>query len=336
MGKYLSIIAEIGSVHDGSFGNAKNLIEAAAKSGATAVKFQTHLADDETLADALEPSYFKSEPRMDYFRRTGFNTDQWLELANVCQSNGVEFLSSPFSLEAVDLLEKVGINRYKIPSGEVTNLPLLEKVGKLGKPVLLSSGMSSWQELDAAVEAILDGGAPLTVMQCSSCYPCPPDKVGLNVMLEMKQRYDVPVGYSDHTSGMAACLAAVTLGAVVVEKHFTFSRLMYGSDARHSMEPDKFAELSEALRETRAIISNPVDKSVVTDYTEMKRVFQKSIVAARDLQKDTALTKCDLAFKKPGIGVGAENYRSFLGRRLICDVSKDDFILEEHVTRLKE
>lgn len=331
MKQSLTIIAEIGSVHDGSFGNATKLIEAAAASGATAVKFQTHLAEAETLANAPAPGYFKSEPRMDYFRRTGFNQTQWLDLASACQLNGVEFMSSPFSLEAVDLLEKVGMARYKIPSGEVTNLPLLEKIGALGKPVLLSSGMSSWQELDAAVDAIRKGGAPLIVMQCSSRYPCPPDKVGLNVMLEMKDRYDAPVGYSDHTLGMAACLAAVTMGAIVVEKHFTFSRLMYGSDAQHSMEPNEFLQFSGALYETRAMLNNPVDKSNTTDYTEMKLIFQKSIVASRDIQKGTILTERDLAFKKPGRGIGAECYRDVLGRVLVSEVRKDEFILKEHL-----
>ena len=169
------------------------------------------------------------------------------------------------------------------------------------------------------------------VMQCSSLYPCPPEKVGLNVMLEMKDRYDTPFGYSDHTLGVAASIAAVTLGATVVEKHFTFSRLMYGSDALHSMEPNEFAEFSRALRETRAIMDNPVEKSNTSDYNEMKMIFQKSIVAARNLKKGMVLTERDLAFKKPGRGIGAECYRDVLGRVLVSEVGKDEFILKEHL-----
>ena len=218
------IIAEVGSVHDGSFGNAGKLIDAAAACGADAVKFQTHIAEAETLADAPSPSYFRAEPRQAYFRRTGFTEDQWRGLADRAASRGMMFLSSPFSLEAVDLLESIGVPLYKVPSGEITNLPLLERLAETGKPVLLSSGMSSWDELDAAVRVFAAAG-PLTILQCSSVYPCPPERVGLNVMLEMRARYGVPVGYSDHTMGAAAPLAAAALGASVIEKHFAFSRL---------------------------------------------------------------------------------------------------------------
>ena len=180
--KPVKLIAEIGSVHDGSFGNAVKLIDAAAACGAHAVKFQTHIAAAETLRNAPNPPYFKGEPRFEYFTRTGFSLPQWKELAAACGRAKVEFLSSPFSLEAVDLLEEVGVGSYKIPSGEVTNIPLLKKIATTKKPVLLSSGMSDWAELDAAVAA-LRGGGPVTVLQCSSAYPCPPEQVGLNVMV---------------------------------------------------------------------------------------------------------------------------------------------------------
>ncbi len=240
------LIAEIGSVHDGSFGNALKLIEAAASCGADAVKFQTHIAEAETLKDAPMPPYFKGEPRFAYFRRTGFSLDQWRALRAKAGEHQVVFLSSPFSLEAVDLLEEVGVDSYKVPSGEVSNLPLLERIAATGKPALLSSGMSDWAELDAAVEALRAGG-PITVLQCSSAYPCPPEQVGLNVIAEMRQRYDLPVGFSDHTNGPAAAIAAAALGATVVEKHFTFSRLMYGSDAANGMEPDDFRKLRGEL-----------------------------------------------------------------------------------------
>ncbi len=174
----VSLIAEIGSVHDGSFGNAVKLIEAAAACGADQVKFQTHVADAETLADAPMPPYFRGEPRLAYFHRTAFSPAQWRELAAVARACKVRFLSSPFALEAVDLLEEIGVDAYKIPSGEVTNLPLLERIAAVGKPVILSSGMSRWAEMDAAVE-ILRRGGDLLVMQCTSAYPCPPEKAGL-------------------------------------------------------------------------------------------------------------------------------------------------------------
>jgi N-acetylneuraminate synthase len=321
------LIAEVGSVHDGSFGNAGKLIEAAAACGADAVKFQTHIAEAETTRDAPAPSYFKGEPRFDYFRRTGFGLEQWRGLKAIADEKGIGFLSSPFSLEAVDLLEAVDISAYKVPSGEVTNLPLMERIAATGKPVLLSSGMSSWAELDAAV-ASLRGGGPVTLMQCTTAYPCPPDRVGLNVIAEMQRRYGLPVGYSDHTTGPAAALAAVALGAVVVEKHLTFSRLMYGSDAPNAMEPADFAALARHMKEIRAMLAHPVDKDDLGPFREMKRVFEKSIVAARDLAAGTVLAAADLAFKKPGDGIPAARARELVGRRLSRGVAADRQLTE--------
>lgn len=315
------IIAEIGSVHDGSFGNACRLIEAAAECGADAVKFQTHIAEAETLADAPAPSYFSAESRLAYFRRTGFSESQWRELASVARTAGVDFLSSPFSLEAVDLLERIDMVAYKIPSGEVSNIPLLEKVAATGKPVYLSSGISNWGEVDAAMAALR--GSPVTLMQCTSAYPCPPERVGLNVMLAMGDRYQVPVGYSDHTLGSAAAVAAVALGAVIVEKHFAFSRLMYGSDAKHSMEPDEFRRFCADLREAALIIANPVAKDDLQPFADMKRIFEKSVVTAAVLTRGTMLAREHLAFKKPGDGIPASRHRELLGRVLKRDLPAD-------------
>lgn len=318
----ISIIAEIGSVHDGSFGNAMRLIDAAADAGADTVKFQTHIAEAETLADAPSPSYFSAEPRLAYFKRTAFTREQWSALAKHAASLGVSFLSSPFSLEAVDLLEEVGVAAYKVPSGEVSNVPLLERLAETGKHVLVSSGMSNWAELDRAVEVLRDA-VPLTVMQCSSEYPCVPEHVGLNVIGEMRDRYELPVGFSDHTVGFAAPFAAAALGATVIEKHFAFSRLMYGSDAKHSMEPVDFRVLCQGLRDIWAMRANPVNKGDNTPYTHMKRIFEKSIVSAGPIPAGTALTRDMVAFKKPGDGIPASGYRSFLGRRVRSAVPAD-------------
>jgi N,N'-diacetyllegionaminate synthase len=316
------LIAEIGSVHDGSFGNALKLIEAAAACGADAVKFQTHIAAAETLKNAPMPPYFKGEPRFAYFERTGFTLEEWRGLREHAAAHRVAFLSSPFSIEAVDFLEEVGIELYKVPSGEVSNLPLMERIAATGKPALLSSGMSDWAELDAAVAALRRGG-PVTVMQCSSAYPCPPERVGLNVLGEMRQRYGLPIGFSDHTTGPAASIAAATLGATVIEKHFTFSRLMYGSDAVNSMEPADFRALATGLREVWTMLAHPVDKDEVAPYAEMKRIFEKSVVAARPLAAGTVLSRDDLAFKKPGDGIKAASWSSLAGRRLRRDVPAD-------------
>lgn len=319
------IIAEIGSVHDGSFGNAQKLIEAASEAGANCVKFQTHIAEAETLADAPTPGYFKTEPRLEYFRRTGFTVDQWQGLAAKAIECGVVFLSSPFSLEAVELLEEVGVQAYKIASGEVTNLPLLRRVADTGKPTLLSTGMSTWAEIAAAVE-ILQRGGPLCVMQCTSAYPCPPEQIGLNNLDEFRKRFaGVTLGYSDHSLGFTAGVAAATLGATIIEKHFTFSRLMYGSDAINSMEPDEFAVFCVALRDAWAMRASPVDKDVLaaTQLGDMKRIFEKSIVASRELSAGSNISESDLAFKKPGDGISAARALELVGRHLKADVAAD-------------
>jgi sialic acid synthase SpsE len=316
------IIAEIGSVHDGSFGNAIKLIEAAVACGADTIKFQTHIAEAETLAEAPAPSYFTGEQRLAYFRRTAFTPAQWGELRETCERCGVGFLSSPFSLEAVDLLEAIGVGAYKVPSGEVTNLPLLEKIAATGRPVLLSSGMSSWAELDAAVAALRKGGS-ITVLQCTSAYPCPPEAVGLNVLAEMRARYSLPVGFSDHTQGPAAAFAAAALGATCIEKHFTFSRLMYGSDAANAMEPEDFRRFAQGLRDIWSMLAHPVHKDDISSFHEMKRIFEKSIVTARALPKDHVLTADDLVFKKPGDGIPAARWRDVVDRKLRQAVAAD-------------
>lgn len=325
------VIAEVGSVHDGSFGNALKLIEAAAGAGASAVKFQTHIAAAETLRDAPMPPYFKGEPRFEYFERTGFNLEQWKGLKAHCEAQGTAFMSSPFSCEAVELLEAIGIESYKIPSGEVTNLPLLEAAARTGKRIYLSSGMSSWEELDAAVNTVRRFHDDLVVMQCTSEYPCPYNQVGLNVMLEMQARYGLPVGLSDHTLTPYASLAAVTLGASVIEKHFTFSRLMYGSDAKHSLEPGEFFRLVEGIRAIETMLAYPVDKSSAERFRVMKDTFEKSLVSRVAIPAGEEITEEMIAMKKPGTGISAARYSEVIGCRAARDIEPDRVLTEEDI-----
>ena len=324
------LIAEVGSVHDGSYGNAQKLIELAMEVGAGAIKFQTHIASEESLTNAPSPDYFTAEARDVYFGRTGFSVEQWYQLKNHADEVGIQFLSSPFSAAAVDLLDSIGMEIYKIPSGEVTNLPLLEKIADLGRPVLLSSGMSSWSELDLAVKIFINR-CDLTVLQCTSAYPCSAEKVGLNVMTDMAKRYGCAVGLSDHTLGPAAAIAAAALGATVIEKHLTFSRYMYGSDAKHSAEPKDFAFLADALRNTWVMTENPVDKDDIGAYAGMKNIFEKSIVAASDLPLGTVLKIEHLAFKKPGTGISAVRYRELIGTQLHKSIARDEMFEEIHL-----
>ena len=327
----IKIIGEIGSVHDGSFGNALKLIELAAECGADIVKFQTHIAEAETLKDAPMPSFFKGEPRYEYFKRTGFSIEEWKQLKAKCDEQRIEFLSSPFSVEAVELLEKIGIKRYKVPSGEVTNLKLLKVIAETRKPVLLSSGMSAWQELDDAVNTIKNIHNDITVLQCTSEYPCTYENVGLNIMLEMKERYQLPVGFSDHTLSNYSAFTAVALGATIIEKHLTFSRKMYGSDAKHSLEPSEFSDMVKGIRAIEAIVSSKVDKDeIASRMSEMKKVFQKSIVSIIDIPKGTIITEEMIGFKKPGTGIPASKVETVLGMCTKKDIAKDRIInLEE-------
>jgi len=326
-----SIIAEIGNTHEGSVGLAKCFIKAAAECGVDAVKFQTHIFDAESLPNAPQPPYFNEESRKDYFERTAFNLEQHIVLKACAEDHGVEFISSPFSCEAVEMLERVGVKTYKVPSGEVTNIPLLEGIGATGKPVLLSSGMSSWAELDAAVRALQDSrSGGVTLLQCSSIYPCPADKVGLNVLDEMRSRYELPVGLSDHTMGFYASLAAVANGATVVERHFTLSRKMYGSDARHSLEPGELRQLVDEMRDLESAMQHPVDKDqVACQLAQMKTTFEKSIVACENIKEGSRITRAMLAFKKPGDGLPPARCRDILGKAAARDIRANEKLTEK-------
>ena len=326
----VTVIAEIGSVHDGSFGNACKLVEAAAAAGVDAVKFQTHIAAAETLRDAPAPPYFRGEPRWEYFERTAFSREQWVALKAHCLAHGVEFMSSPFSIEAVELLESVGVARYKIGSGEVTNTPLIEAVAHTGKPVLLSSGMSTWAELDVAVATIRRHHDRLTLLQCTSEYPCPPEAVGLDAMAAMRERYGLEVGLSDHTLTNHASFAAVVLGARVIERHFAFSRAMYGSDARHSLEPAELAELVRGVRAIETMLSSRTDKdAVAARLREMKEIFEKSVVTVVAIPAGAVIEASMVAVKKPGTGIPARRLGEVIGRRTRRAVPADTLLREE-------
>lgn len=319
----VQIIAEIGNTHEGSLGLAKCFITSAAQCGVDAVKFQVHIFDEESLPNAPNPPYFKDETREEYFNRTAFSVEQWKQLKAHCIAEGVEFLASPFSEAAVDVLETVGISAYKIPSGEVTNLPLLEKIAGLKKTTLLSSGMSSWEELDTAFHTLRSNGCDhIVVLQCTSSYPCPPEKAGLNVLKEMQDRYKVPVGFSDHTFGSAIPIAAVLMGATVIEKHFTLSQEMYGSDAKHSTLPEDFKQLVDDIRAIEIAQSHPIDKDAeAAALTTMKETFEKSIIAKTDLPAGHIVKKEDLTFKKPGIYIPANQVETVIGKTLTTAIT---------------
>lgn len=311
----ITIIAEVGLMHEGSVGNALRFIDTVADIGADAVKFQTHLAEFETLPHAPTPPYFKSESRFAYFQRTAFAEDQWKQLKSHTESKGLAFLSSAFSIEAVDLLDRVGVAAYKVPSGEVTNVPYLERIARTKRPIYLSSGMSSWAELDRAVDICRKNGSPVTLFQCTSLYPCPDEKVGLNIIGEMRARYKLPVGLSDHTFANYATFAAVAQGATCIEKHLTLSRRLYGSDAAHSLEPSEFADLVKGVRAITTMMNSPVNKDDLAAVGEMKTIFEKSIVSLIDVPTGAVFSESNLGCRKPGGGIPAGRWHEVIGNR---------------------
>lgn len=319
--KTVNLIAEIGSVHDGSYGNALCLIDSASKCGANTVKFQIHIASEESLPTAPNPQFFNQESRNDYFNRTAFTKSQWEKLREHAANNNVAFCASIFSEKALCILEDLNPDYIKVPSGELTNLPLLKELSNSEFKIILSTGMSDWDEIENAMNVLKRNDVSL--LQCSSIYPCPAEKVGLNVMVDMQKRFNCEIGYSDHTTGNTAAIAAVVMGAEIIEKHFTFSRQMYGSDAKNSSEPEQFLELSNAIRELEKIISNDVDKNDLSDYREMKVVFEKSVVTKKFIMEGEVLTVHNVAVKKPGDGIPAKDFNNVLGKKALKDLDEN-------------
>ena len=221
-------------------------------------------------------------------------------------------------------MEEIGVDGYKIASGEVSNIPMLERIAKTNKPVLLSSGMSTWAEIDLAMKTLRTGSSEIVVMQCSSKYPCPAESVGLNVIKELKERFpDFQVGFSDHFDGVAAGIAAAALGASCIEKHITFSRKMYGSDAALAMEPEEFSSYSSAIKDVWKMKLTTVDKNDVSAYSDMRHIFQKGIYLKATLRENHIIKLEDLCFKKPANGISAAEYKKILGKRLLIGTEAD-------------
>ncbi len=239
-------------------------------------------------------------------------------------------MSSPFSQAAVDLLEEIGVQRYKIGSGEVNNFLMLEKIAKTGKPIILSSGMSSFAELDLAVDFLKSYGNDLTILQCTTSYPTPPEKVGLNVIGELKARFpSVKIGLSEHTSKIYTGIAAVALGAEVLEFHAVFDKRMFGPDAKSSLTIDEIKQLVEGVRFMEKINANPIDKNDNLAFANLKKIFEKSLSVNKDLAEGHVLTFDDLEAKKPAkMGVSAADFKNVLGRKLKVAKAKWDFLNE--------
>ncbi len=324
------IIAEVGQAHEGSLGILHSYIDALAETGVDAVKFQVHIAEAESsIHEPFRiPFSYEDENRYDYWKRMSFSEIEWREIKSHCESLKVNFLASPFSIQAVDLLERLGATQYKVGSGEVNNLLMLERIAKTAKPIILSSGMSSYAELRSTVEFLKLYGNDLSILQCTTAYPTLADQLGLNVISELKERFPAcKIGLSEHTARKASSIAAVALGAEIIEFHAVFDRRMFGPDASSSLTIDEISEVVQSIRFVEKALNNPVIKDDTSSFSSVKKIFEKSLAVSKDLDADHILRFEDLESKKPAkMGIDAQEYRSFLGRKLRHPKKRNEFL----------
>jgi len=313
------IIGEVAQAHDGSLGQAHAYIDAIARAGADAVKFQTHIAAAEsTPAEPWRVKFsYQDATRYEYWKRMEFTEPQWLELKRHADERKLLFLSSPFSLEAVELLARIGVSAWKVASGEISNGPMLGRMLATGRPIILSSGMSPLDELDVAARRVSEAGNDLTILQCASIYPTPPEKLGLNLLSELRARYGCKVGLSDHSGTVFAGLAAAALGADMIEVHVTFSRESFGPDAPASLTTSELRQLVEGTRFIRTALDHPVNKDQMAgELAPLRNLFTKSIATLVDMPAGTLLNDQNIGLRKPGTGMPASRLAQVLGRKL--------------------
>ncbi|HSC52900.1 MAG TPA: N-acetylneuraminate synthase family protein [Phnomibacter sp.] len=323
------LIAEIAQAHDGSLGLAHSYIDALADTGVHAVKFQVHIAEAESSSAEPFRVKFSSQDatRFDYWKRMQFSQEQWQELKNHCEAKGLEFLATPFSIAAVALLENIGANRYKVGSGDTNNLLLLEKIAATQKPVILSSGMSSWDELETAINFLRKKQTTVSLLQCTTAYPTPAHQWGLQYIAEMKKRFHIPVGYSDHSGTPAACLAAATLGAEILEFHTVFNKQMFGPDATSSLTIDEIKWLATSVAQVGVAMQPSNMKDDVLSFEALKNMFGRSIAINKNTAAGAIIRLEDLETKKPANqGIPVDAFEKVIGRKLSVEKNKWDFL----------
>jgi len=328
------IIAEAGVNHNGSLDTAIHLVDSAVVAGATAVKFQTFRAEKVIAANALKADYQKETTgaagsQLEMVRKLELNEAAHEKLFRYCKDKGILFLSSPFDLESIDLLVRLGLTTFKIPSGEITNLPYLRKLGVLNRQIILSTGMADLSEIEDALDVLRQSGTRLgniTVLHCNTEYPTPFEDVNLRAMLTIKTAFPgIQVGYSDHTTGIEVPIAAVALGAKVIEKHFTLDRNMEGPDHRASLEPDELRSMVTAIRNIEKAMGNGIKKPSPSELKN-KPIVRKSIVAARDIRKGEPFAEENLTVKRPGTGISPMRWDEVIGQVAQKDYEEDELI----------
>lgn len=331
------VIAEAGVNHNGSIDLALRLVEEARQAGADAVKFQTFRAERLVSRSAQKAQYQKrntdgADTQFEMLERLELSDDDHRTLLAHCRMAGITFLSSPFDEESADLLDELGVEAFKIPSGELTNLALLRHLADKGRPLILSTGMATLAEVGEAVDVIVaSGNRQLSLLHCLTEYPAPFAEVNLRAMLTLKDAFGFPVGYSDHTPGLEIAIAAVALGASIIEKHFTLSRDLPGPDHRSSLEPSELAQMVEAIRNVEQALGDGVKSPAPCELKNIP-IARKSVVAERDFAAGERLTRQNVAIKRPGDGIQPRDLEKVVGRTVAVDIKAGDVVTWEDLT----
>lgn len=325
------IIAEAGVNHNGSVRLAKKLVDAAKNAGADAIKFQTFIADRLVSKVAQKADYQKQatetiESQLEMLKKLELSFDIFKDIKNHCEEKGILFLSTAFDLDSINFLESLEMPIYKVPSGEITNLPYLMKIASLGKPVIISTGMSELDEVGLALEVLRDNGAgTMTLLHCNTQYPTPFEDANLKAMLTLKKRFGLAVGYSDHTLGIEAPIAAIALGATVIEKHFTLDKSLVGPDHKASLDPQELKAMVTSIRNIEVALGDGIKQPSVSEIMN-KEVARKSIVARRNIVKGEIFTQDNLTVKRPGNGISPMKWFEVLGMSAERDFYEDELI----------
>lgn len=327
------IIAEAGVNHNGDISLAKKLIDVASEAGADAVKFQTFKAEKLVAKNAQKAQYQKEttnaeESQFDMIKKLELDLATHKELIRYCNEKNIMFLSTPFDLDSIAMLVQLGLNIFKIPSGEITNLPYLRAIGRLKKQVILSTGMANLEEIKDALNVLTTAGTPkknITVLHANTQYPTPMEDVNLKAMLTIGKTFDIAFGYSDHTLGIEVDIAAVAMGASVIEKHFTLEKTMKGPDHKASLEPDELFAMVQGIRNIEKALGNGIKQPSKSE-TPNINIVRKSIVAARDIQKGEIFTEENISVKRPGGGINPMHWNEFIGMRALKDYKADEHL----------
>jgi N,N'-diacetyllegionaminate synthase len=327
------IIAEAGVNHNGRIDLAKKMIDAAVKAGADAIKFQTFAPEKIVSRKAPKAEYQKkttdrAESQLEMLKKLALDADAHKVLVGYCREKGIMFLSTPFDLESIDLLNGFGLKIFKIPSGEITNLPYLRKIGSLKKKIIMSTGMAEMKEISKAIQVLIEGGASkrnIILLHCNTEYPTPMKDVNLLAMITMKNTFGVRVGYSDHTLGIEIPVAAVALGAEVIEKHFTLDRKMEGPDHKASLEPKELEAMVMGIRNVEIALGNGSKKPSPSEIKN-RAIARKSIVASREIKKGGVFTERNITSKRPGTGISPMKWHSVIGKKAKRNFKADELI----------